>query len=404
MRLMPPSTLTLQYFASGYRDVQGYACLHDLPEVPLQVKTGVRSGPCRQELARPWPSQRLATIFAMRRPLTTLVRSAIVIGLFATIAELSQLHLAPVYGALTASTHREALFGNWSQLPLLAFWLFLCRNRPPRPSRAAVLVCLRIPLQDVLLRLGVRRMSDIFAPAVIEICTVFPVMVDLALLVYNDLMSLQWHEALKIPRRWWILVVGILMGFCYMWIENYAKSYVPMICNTPASGGIGVSRAGLQLQIAAIMMLFISPRQPRKFIIALMLSLAGIGIITAGTTVPFRLLNAITGTTTYNAVNHELGKHGWKVLARAESTTGYISVLEDTNAQMRLMRCDHSILGGEWLLTDERKAKEGWTVPEPIFGVFEMLEAVRLVERNSVADSVELKQEKRALVMYVLIT
>lgn len=36
--------------------------------------------------------------------------------------------------------------------------------------------------------------------------------------------------------------------------------------------------------------------------------------------------------------------------------------------------------GGEWLLTAERTSKEGWTVNEPIYAVFEMLESVRLLE------------------------
>lgn len=48
--------------------------------------------------------------------------------------------------------------------------------------------------------------------------------------------------------------------------------------------------------------------------------------------------------------------------------------------QYRAMRCDHSLLGGEWLLTEERREKEGWKVDEPIYSVFETLEAVRLVE------------------------
>ena len=39
------------------------------------------------------------------------------------------------------------------------------------------------------------------------------------------------------------------------------------------------------------------------------------------------------------------------------------------------MRCDHSLLGGEWLIKGARNS-----MPEPIYGVFVMLEAVRLVE------------------------
>ena len=48
--------------------------------------------------------------------------------------------------------------------------------------------------------------------------------------------------------------------------------------------------------------------------------------------------------------------------------------------QYRMMRCDHSLLGGEWLLTDRRRKSEGWEVSEPIYAVFELLEAVRLME------------------------
>jgi hypothetical protein len=44
------------------------------------------------------------------------------------------------------------------------------------------------------------------------------------------------------------------------------------------------------------------------------------------------------------------------------------------------MRCDHSLLGGEFLLTEERRSNEGWEVNEPIYAVFDMLEAVRLME------------------------
>lgn len=38
------------------------------------------------------------------------------------------------------------------------------------------------------------------------------------------------------------------------------------------------------------------------------------------------------------------------------------------------------LTGGEWLLTPERKSKEGWQVNEPIYAVFEMLESVRLLD------------------------
>lgn len=84
-------------------------------------------------------------------------------------------------------------------------------------------------------------------------------------------------------------------------------------------------------------------------------------------------------------------------MERAESVTGYVSVLENLDMQYRVLRCDHSLLGGEWLVTDERR-KQGITVSEPIYAVFEMLEAVRLVQ---VAEDSKIDSEKSALVVYV---
>ncbi|KAF2770460.1 S-adenosyl-L-methionine-dependent methyltransferase, partial [Teratosphaeria nubilosa] len=86
-------------------------------------------------------------------------------------------------------------------------------------------------------------------------------------------------------------------------------------------------------------------------------------------------------------VNRDLAPTKWTLLDRTWSNTGYISVLEDQNLNYRVLRCDHSLLGGEWQLTTERRSS-GWLVNEPIYAVFQMLEAVRLVEtEKKTADS-----------------
>jgi hypothetical protein len=87
-------------------------------------------------------------------------------------------------------------------------------------------------------------------------------------------------------------------------------------------------------------------------------------------------------------VNRDLALHNWTLIDRAWSNTGYLSVLESQAYEYRVLRCDHSLLGGEWLLTNERMTKSGWRVTEPIYHVFQMLEAVRLMEiETPVADS-----------------
>ncbi|QIW95673.1 hypothetical protein AMS68_001191 [Peltaster fructicola] len=91
-------------------------------------------------------------------------------------------------------------------------------------------------------------------------------------------------------------------------------------------------------------------------------------------------------------LNRTLAAQDWVLLTRQWSTTGYISVLESHKDQYRVLRCDHSLLGGEWLLNDERRA-QGWTGNEPTYSVFSMLEAVRLMD-TGVADA-----DARALVI-----
>lgn len=79
------------------------------------------------------------------------------------------------------------------------------------------------------------------------------------------------------------------------------------------------------------------------------------------------------------AVNNVLRPEGYAMLARQDSTTGYISVLENVEDGFRVMRCDHSLLGGEWTKMPRNYAPE---VRDPIYAVFTMLEAVRLIETD----------------------
>ncbi|KAL1799350.1 hypothetical protein ACET3X_003387 [Alternaria dauci] len=70
----------------------------------------------------------------------------------------------------------------------------------------------------------------------------------------------------------------------------------------------------------------------------------------------------------------------YTLLARQESVTGYVSVLQNhADNAFRVLRCDHSLLGGEWQVTPQSYAK-GQRQRETIFAVFVLLEAVRLIE------------------------
>ena len=90
---------------------------------------------------------------------------------------------------------------------------------------------------------------------------------------------------------------------------------------------------------------------------------------------------------TTDLLNATLALDGYSLLERRESLTGYISVLENNVDHYRVMRCDHSLLGGEWILPPDPKRK----VAEPVYAVFTMLESVRLVQREA-SDAVAQEQ------------
>ena len=98
-------------------------------------------------------------------------------------------------------------------------------------------------------------------------------------------------------------------------------------------------------------------------------------------------------------LNTTLQQHGYSLVARQQSLTGYISVLDNNKDGFQVMRCDHSLLGGEWF----PQAGYETQLREPVYAIFVMLEAVRLVQ--SVDDSENQQQiansQESALVVYV---
>lgn len=100
----------------------------------------------------------------------------------------------------------------------------------------------------------------------------------------------------------------------------------------------------------------------------------------------------LAGTTA--ALNSTLLPYNYAIIDRQDSLTGHISVLENIKDEFRVMRCDHSLLGGEWLKSSKRSQK----VKEPIYAVFAMLEAIRLIEGENKSDR-RADSDSNALVM-----
>ncbi|KAI9372582.1 S-adenosyl-L-methionine-dependent methyltransferase [Aspergillus egyptiacus] len=125
-----------------------------------------------------------------------------------------------------------------------------------------------------------------------------------------------------------------------------------------------LSRAGLQILIG----IMYAAAVPSKLLLLAIPSL--LFSLTSNVHLPL-------GYTT-RSLNNAISEEGFALVARQDSTTGYISVLDNLEDGYRVMRCDHSLLGGHW--TKGRPNYTPPTVKDPIYAVFTMLEAVRLVE------------------------
>jgi hypothetical protein len=151
--------------------------------------------------------------------------------------------------------------------------------------------------------------------------------------------------------------------FVFTTVERLVK---PILSRNMGSN-IVFSRIGLQLMMAIVYALAI----PEAVIWPIVPPLIS--------TMTFNVHNPLQRTTA--VLNSTLQFHNFTLLDRQESITGYISVLEGITTPYRLMRCDHSLLGGEWMFPP-RKGRKPARAHEPIFGIFAMLEAVRLVETD----------------------
>ncbi|KAK8230901.1 spermine/spermidine synthase family protein [Phyllosticta capitalensis] len=285
---------------------------------------------------------------------TSIAKASALLVLAGLSSAVSQLTLSPVYGSIPASIwHSKALLTvvvsivaaktifkkslNPRWIPLVAFW--------------------SQPLQALLFRYS-SSLGAAYGPVVTEALTLFPAV---ALSVYCAIDLLPPYLS---P-----------LAFVVLFVEKYAAALLP-----PLMGSSPLfTRSGLSLLVAALHAA-VSP--------SLLLVL---------------VLPALFHTVSLNphfpsnfaVANDALAAHNYTLLERHESLTGYVSVLESRESQFRVLRCDHSLLGGHWMVTPARMETGQWH-PEPIYSVFVMLEAVRLV-KTLPADQERPDGAKRAL-------
>lgn len=285
-----------------------------------------------------------------------IIKATEVVALAGVYAPVSAATLAPVYG----STQTELFHRHGMMAVALVAWLgrsYITKVMPRSIANLLPALAFWIPTIQFFLFQQSSKLPAPYGPLITELLTFYPlvfvsVFVAAEMAQDVDLSALGQRFAEHGPPLIAYLIYGVSEKLSAVALSNSIGS------------SLITSRLGLQTIIAT----FYSLIFPSKLILLAIPSL----IFSAGfnTHVPLAQNTAL--------LNSTLMEHNWMLIDRQESVTGYISVLENLDTPYRVMRCDHSLLGGSWT-----KYPTGYSAPqlaEPIYGVFTMLEAVRLVE------------------------
>ncbi|KAJ9261433.1 hypothetical protein DTO021C3_3441 [Paecilomyces variotii] len=276
--------------------------------------------------------------------------------LAAAYSPVSVANLAPVYGgAATKLFHRYGM----AVTAILGWFLKERIHEMSRGRIARLLPVLAVSIaavQFLLFKLS-SWLGSPFGPVITEAFTYYPL---LALSVAASGKLIQY--ATEIQRYGETLAEHGPLIASYV-IFNLAERLSETFISKVIGSGFLLTRYGLQLLIAALYAITI----PSKSLLL---------------TIPVLLLNYnsnvhIPTKHTTAVLNERIEPYGFHLIDRRDSLTGYISVLDNLNEGYRVMRADHSLLGGEWT---KLPGQYNPRVKDPIYAVFTMLEAVRLVE------------------------
>lgn len=320
----------------------------------MSLKSKARSSSPAQ---KPTPE---STVKTHRKPwMERIARPLAFLTLAALSSPVSQATLAPVFGAIPSSVnHKEAIIAT----PLLAFLLRSQLENFPKDSVAQFLAACSfwIPVVEMYLFQFSDFLGPQAGPGIIGFLSCHTIIIPA---VYAAAEAIDEFELDQRMNAYLAAIVPMLIGVLHLVsFESWFRTAIPHLATL---SGV-FTPVKLQLLIASAFG-YLAPSR------LLLLTLPAL--------IHTFLANPhFDSTATFNVLNSSLNQHNWTILDRRWSNTGYISVLESMTEQYRVMRCDHSLLGGEFLLTEERRRNEGWKVNEPIYSVFEMLEAVRLIE------------------------
>ena len=288
---------------------------------------------------------------------------------------ISQLSLSPVYGSIPSSIYHQRL----TVVTVLTAWILKDRIRPSilwHMISLLPLIAFSIPTIQYILFQYSGLFGPVYGPLITEILTYCPlvfVSVQGAAVLFDaiDLNRYGEHVTTAGP--------GIVSYAILSASEKFSNSFI----QKNIGSSLIFTRFGLQFVVSTIYSMLL----PSKFL--------ALAIFPLLHTLSFNVHSSLQQNTAI--LNTTLQGYGYSLVARQESVTGYISVIDSTKNGFRLMRCDHSLLGGVWFPRPKAPVS---ALKDPIYTIFIMLEAVRLVVADSAKGHVaKLDNQKQALVM-----
>lgn len=290
------------------------------------------------------------------------VGRAIALIVIAGVASpVSQLNLSPVFGSIPASLHHQQAM-TLTALGALGIRRLLKGYLNVDVSAWVTVLAYWTPLIQCHLYPHSTQLGIDYGPLIVESLTYFPLLF-LSMYAVSDLLDTVDFSRWDLPTA---LGDAILPMTSYVGVSFVSRFFGALL---PAFVGqhVYLTRIGFQMLLASASA-FITPSK--------LLFLAFPAILHTLWLNPHNPADHA-----FQSANATLvATQNYTILARQESLTGYVSVVENyADNAFRLMRCDHSLLGGEWLVTPD-SYKKGQRQKESIFAVFVLLEAVRLVE------------------------
>jgi hypothetical protein len=315
-----------------------------------------------------------------------------VLAILCVLSYISQVILHPVYGSVGTELHHwNSVFTISTATSLLTLLGFLGLDRlPSRNWRTVGVVVLMAPVTMPALFRFSGQWGPEWGPIITQAVLTWPCVMllshDTARRVMYVAGKHEIRHSLSLPI---FLTLSISIPLTVIMTTIEQQVLVPFV--TPYIG-IMWSRFSVLLYLGASILVCDLPKRTRNRLIVVAIVIPYVFFV-------LQLPHVKTGVNT--ALLSRLPAE-YTYLARQESLTGMITVVENADTGFRVLKCDHSLLGGLWTgIKRKELIEEGITEAlehrsvneaESVYTAFLVQEAIRLVQRPS--------NGNKALIMY----